>query len=391
MLRKALFWMHLATGVAVGLVVLMMSATGVILTYERQILDATAQKVAVPADGTTLPLSDLVRTTTNDGFEPTHLTLHADPSKPLELRAGRSGSRLIDPYTGERLTAANRTLDAFFAAVTRWHRWFDAGDDERATARAITGGANLAFLFLLLSGAWLWLPGTVSRATFRRRLWFTGARTAAQRDYTWHHVIGFWSLLPLVVIVATGTVFGYGWANRLAYNLAGEEPPVRSAPGPAGQHASAPVAGMRPGPADALPLDTLPLEMLLARAVDAFEAELGPWNAVTVTLPETGATRIQFQFDQGTGGQPQRRHGLTLEVARGDLLGWSRFQDQSVGTRLRSWIRFLHTGEALGFAGQTVAGVASLGAVFMVWTGLSLSLRRFRRYQRRRLARTSIA
>ena len=36
--RKTVFWAHLVTGVTAGLVVLMMSATGILLTYERQIL-----------------------------------------------------------------------------------------------------------------------------------------------------------------------------------------------------------------------------------------------------------------------------------------------------------------------------------------------------------------
>ncbi|HZF27789.1 MAG TPA: PepSY domain-containing protein [Gammaproteobacteria bacterium] len=36
--RKTVFWIHLTCGVTAGLVVLMMSATGVLLTYERQIL-----------------------------------------------------------------------------------------------------------------------------------------------------------------------------------------------------------------------------------------------------------------------------------------------------------------------------------------------------------------
>ena len=36
MVRSTIFWIHLVCGVATGLVVLMMSVTGVILTYERQ-------------------------------------------------------------------------------------------------------------------------------------------------------------------------------------------------------------------------------------------------------------------------------------------------------------------------------------------------------------------
>ncbi len=37
MVRSTIFWIHLVCGVAAGLVVLMMSVTGVILTYERQV------------------------------------------------------------------------------------------------------------------------------------------------------------------------------------------------------------------------------------------------------------------------------------------------------------------------------------------------------------------
>jgi|GEM_PF-2469048 len=38
MIRKGLFWLHLIAGVAAGVVILVMSVTGVLLTYERQIL-----------------------------------------------------------------------------------------------------------------------------------------------------------------------------------------------------------------------------------------------------------------------------------------------------------------------------------------------------------------
>ena len=41
--RKILFWAHLSCGVAAGLIILLMSATGVLLTYERQMLDSAAR------------------------------------------------------------------------------------------------------------------------------------------------------------------------------------------------------------------------------------------------------------------------------------------------------------------------------------------------------------
>ncbi|NTV75308.1 MAG: hypothetical protein HGA66_14025, partial [Holophaga sp.] len=44
---------------------------------------------------------------------------------------------------------------------------------------------------------------------------------------------------------------------------------------------------------------------------------------------------------------------------------------------IRAWMRFLHTGQALGGWGQLVAGLACLGALLLVYTGVALSWRRF--------------
>ena len=55
---------------------------------------------------------------------------------------------------------------------------------------------------------------------------------------------------------------------------------------------------------------------------------------------------------------------------------WQPFSAEP-GRRLRSILRFAHTGEVLGIVGQTIAGIVSLGAVLLVYTGLALSLRRF--------------
>jgi len=48
-------------------------------------------------------------------------------------------------------------------------------------------------------------------------------------------------------------------------------------------------------------------------------------------------------------------------------------------------LRFAHTGEVLGLPGQTVAGLVSLGAAVLVWTGLALAWRRFRAWRGRRV------
>jgi uncharacterized iron-regulated membrane protein len=115
------------------------------------------------------------------------------------------------------------------------------------------------------------------------------------------------------------------------------------------------------------------------------------WRSVTLAVPRSDTGAVTFAVDGGTGGQPQHRSTLTLDAATGAERSWEPFASQSPGRRARALLRFAHTGEVLGLAGQTIAGLASLSAVFMVWTGLSLSLRRFAGWRRRqgRLERQS--
>ena len=138
-----------------------------------------------------------------------------------------------------------------------------------------------------------------------------------------------------------------------------------------------------PAQAQALPLDTL---LIMAQ-------EQSPlWQTITLSVPAPSASQVEFSIDEGNGGQPQKRHSLQLNAYTGDTVAWQPFSSQSAGRQARSWVRFLHTGEALGFFGQTIAGLVSFLSVLMVWTGFALALRRFTRWlqrQRRDNARTS--
>jgi uncharacterized iron-regulated membrane protein len=368
MLRKTIFWIHLSCGVTAGLVVLLMSITGVLLTYERQILAWADRAVYVEAAAAAQPLQIgalLAAVRAQDPtLEPSSITFRPEAGAPLSLGAGRAGSRYVNPYTGELLGEGAVGLRAFFGAVTGWHRWFNLGGEGRDTARAITGASNLIFLFLILSGIYLWLPRVFKWAAFRTRLVFNPrATTSKARDFNWHHVFGIWTAIPLAIVVATAVVFSYGWANDLVYRSVGEEPPVRGRGGPPPQMAA---------PATAAPGTRLDLDALTARA----KAQVPGWRQLTLVLPSENARTVRFTIDRGNGGQPQHRHNLALDAVTGEVEQWQPFSSQPAGQRARTLIRFLHTGEALGIVGQTVAGIVSLTSIVMVWTGLALAYRR---------------
>ena len=375
MFRKTLFWTHLICGVATGLVVLMMSVTGVLLTYERQMLawaDRSHDREPVPG-AVRQPIDALVAAAKlhSPQFEPSSVTVVNDPAAPATVSAGRSGTLYVNPYTGEVSERSAERLRAFFGAVTGWHRWFNASGDNRGPARAITGASNLLFLFLIVSGLYLWLPRVWKWAAFKTRLLFNAqAGSGKARDFNWHHVFGMWSAIPLAVVVATATVFSYPWANDLVYRSVGEEPPVRGRGPGAADVGRADAAATAQVATSAAPL---PFDELIARTAQ----HAGEWRTITLNLPaEPGPVAIRLGIDQGNGGQPQRRHNLTLDAHSGEVVAWQPFSSQSTGQQARSWIRFLHTGEALGIVGQTIAGIVSFTSALMVWTGLALAYRR---------------
>jgi uncharacterized iron-regulated membrane protein len=93
-------------------------------------------------------------------------------------------------------------------------------------------------------------------------------------------------------------------------------------------------------------------------------------------LPEESGGRTHFYIDRSIGGQPARAYELSLDATDGSVVDWSEFADESPGNRARTFVRYLHTGEVFGFIGQTVAGLASLAACLLVYTGLTLAWRR---------------
>ena len=168
--------------------------------------------------------------------------LRSDPSAPAALGFGRESIVYINPYTGEILGEGTKGIRTFFRVVTDWHRWLGAKGENRPIARAITGACNLGFLFLVVSGFFIWWPKQWTLSQLRNVTWFRRGLPGKARDFNWHNVIGFWSAIPLFIVVLSATVISYPWASNLVYHLVGEEPPVQGgAPG----QTSAPSASPR--------------------------------------------------------------------------------------------------------------------------------------------------
>ena len=374
--RTVLFWVHLAVGAIAGVVVLIMSVTGVALTYEKQMLewaDRRAWTAPSPAAAPALSPETLLAKVieARPGAAPIGVTLRADAAAPATVLLEGNKSLLVDPATGAVIGEPPAALRGFFRTMTAWHRYIAMEGASRATGKLITGVANLGFLFLVLSGFYLWFPRVRNRIQFRNVLWFRTGLAPKARDFIWHNAIGFWSAVPLAIIVAGAVPISFSWGGSLVYRAVGDTPPPPAAPQSRQADNRAPSTYYSNG-----------VDASWAQAA----AEVPAWRTITTRLATSEKAPVVITVDEGYAGQPQKRRTLTFDRATAAMAKDESFSDLSAGRRARSWLRFAHTGEIYGLTGQTIAGLASLGGVFLVYTGLALALRRLAAWLKRRRA-----
>lgn len=372
-LRKIIFWCHLPVGVIAGVVILIMCVTGVLLSYEKQITswaDTRGYRAAPPTPETQrLPVETLItKAREARGATPTAVTRKSDAEAPAEIAFGRETTIFVNPYTGAVLGEGSQRTRNFFRVVTDWHRWLGAKGDNRNVARAITGACNLGFLFLVASGFYLWWPRNWSWKAVRNVTWFRRGLPSKARDFNWHNTIGFWSAVPLFIVVLSAVVISYTWAGNLVYRIAGETPPA--------PRANAPAQGANK--------DNTPQIDNLNSAWTRAEQQVSDWQSISMQLPTAAAAQLTFNIDRGNGGQPQKRAQLVLDRATNNVVRWEPFSTYTRGRQLRSILRFAHTGEVIGVAGQTIASLVSAGGAFLVITGLALAIRRLLAWRAKR-------
>ena len=152
-------------------------------------------------------------------------------SRPPGVGRRRASARSTSTPTPGRSSASGSAQPrAFFRKMTDWHRWLGVTGEGRATARMITGACNLAFLFLVVSGFYLWLPRIWTWRQVRAVAWFRGGLRGKARDFNWHNAIGLWTAVPLFIVVLSGVVISYPWAEQPGLSRCGETPPARRAP-----------------------------------------------------------------------------------------------------------------------------------------------------------------
>jgi uncharacterized iron-regulated membrane protein len=231
-LRKALFQVHLWTGIALGLYVVLVCITGSALVFENELYSALLPGPRLVAiSGPRLSRTELKqaaqRAYPKDPV--TRVFESAVPNEAAEIsfqHNGQRNQRLFDPYTGLDLGPARPKVILFLGWLAHIHVSLLAG----YTGRMVNGVCALFVTLLSLTGAVIWWPGIQS---WRSSLIIHRRTNFKRLNWDLHTAIGFWTLALVFMWAITGAYlvfprpFDRGvefFASRIVFRAAGGSP-----------------------------------------------------------------------------------------------------------------------------------------------------------------------
>jgi uncharacterized iron-regulated membrane protein len=207
-LRRAIFQVHLWSGIGLGLYVLFISVTGSVLVYRNELYVAvTPEPVLSTAPGPRLSDGDLAERARRSypGYRVGNFLRPTNPDQAVEVwlqRGGETKKRLFDSRSGTDVGSA--------AAPGVWlvSKLIELHDDllSGSTGRKVNGAGAVAVLLLAATGLVIWWPGI---RRWRRSL--TLHRGVGWKRFTWdlHSMTGFWCFAFVLVFALSGIYLCY--------------------------------------------------------------------------------------------------------------------------------------------------------------------------------------
>ncbi|MEQ1573588.1 MAG: PepSY-associated TM helix domain-containing protein [Vicinamibacterales bacterium] len=204
--RRALFQVHLWTGIVVGLYVVLISLTGSAVVFRREFGNYFMPRT-VPAEGRRLT-DDEIRSAAiraYAGYEVTSVSAPRRAESPVSVtlvRGDDKKERRFNPYTGADMG------DLMPRAVVAFEWVVDLHDNllSGPTGRMVNGVGGLAIIVLALSGIVVWWRGI---ANWHRGLVVQRKGGWRRTTFDLHGALGFWSLAFLLMWAVTGVYFAF--------------------------------------------------------------------------------------------------------------------------------------------------------------------------------------
>lgn len=379
--RQTALKIHLWIGLPLGILVFLICITGCLWALK---LNGWVGTPSLPpaerSRSVLLPSQALQAARHTAGSLPIKSVSYAEDT-PIEVAfAGKQGETkvLLAPHSGKVLRTVEPEDEWFWKFVGAGHYslWLPV-----EWGRPIVGYATLGFFLTLLSGLVLWYPRSKKA---RKAAWTFQWRKSTRlprKIYDLHNVAGFYITPLLLIVAATGMVWGIDWWGKGVYRLTSggkEEIPWQVAQSDtASRHAQA--AMSHPEKAQAA----------LLRGVDSIylqiRAKQPEMTALYISLPDPAQAASALMIT----AQPHRLmyyradrfsfDRYTLRPIRMEGAYQGRYADKDFAERLRRMNYEIHVGGIAGQAGRILVFLASLMGATLPISGLYLYIQKRRK------------
>lgn len=392
---------HLYLSLAAGIIIFCSCFTGTMLVFEKEIQHALhPQRYSIKPQETRMTLADLVPEALKQvpKAKLSSVIVYNDPKRAIEIAviipekknkkdAEHSATKtekghdhkdkkpkadekpnltlFVNPYTGQVIEQFNRR-QTFMYKVEMFHRFLLGA--KNSFGDWVVSLSTLIFLFILITGVILWWPKT--KAIMRQRLKIKWDGSTKRLVHDLHIVTGFYTSVFLIVVVLTGLIMTFKWANVTLFAILGSKPPVKEQP-------KQPLSVYKPDAA-ALSVDAALNSMgkTIATA-DYYSVHLPRDSSGTYTVSVWPNEAIETTSDI-----------YYIDQYSGSLAGSQTFASKSLGQRVRAFVKPVHTGAVYGLPTKILSFVVcALSLIFPV-TGVMMWLNRTKK--KRPLAKTLV-
>lgn len=377
-INNIITWLHLWLGLISGIIVVIVSITGCIFTFQKEISGLIYKEelfVTPPSSNAKpLPISELKESAQEalGADQPiNYITTYTDRSKSWEFLAYKAGdpnaitfpesidyyeSAFVNPYTG-KVTGKINYMNDFFVIVKyiHWSLYLST-----KYGQPIVGWGTLIFIISLITGLIMWIPKRWSKFEKNKAFKVKWRARWKRLNYDLHNVLGFYTILIALILGLSGMLYSFQWFSKAAYataTLSTEAPPFPS-------YTSKEQAAKQASP------EALPIDKALARSKQKFQGvtrygiSIPQTSKAPITVSAYNRHEVYYDYD-----------AAYFDQYSGKELGLSLYKDKNAGQKLLAMKYDIHVGAIGGIWGKIIAFLVSLVCAslpitgFIIWWG----------------------
>lgn len=362
--KKITGWLHLWLGLISGIIVVIISVTGCLFSFQKEISEVKYKRVifVTPAETAALPLArlqEIAQQSLGKDQPINDITVWKDRDRAWEFMAYKMNdtaftyfgameyfrSAFINPYTGQ--VTGIRDYKTDFFSIVKYLHWGLLLNTKYG--QPIVGWSTLIFALLLITGLILWWPRKWNRVSRKKSFTIYWKGRFRRLNYDLHNVPGFYLYIPALILALTGMVYAFQWFEGLVYAAA------------SGTTAhSVPVAMQS---ADSLRVAADPMSVAYAEAA----AQHPDYRRMNIS-PASGNSALYF-YVYPTEETYYNFRAMQFDRFSGKLLHEENSMKKNAGERLIGMNYDIHVGAIGGIGGKIIAFLASLVSASLPITG----------------------